>query len=541
VNYYQYKKNSGIFCREEVRFVFPNSKNELTVNRGRYFTVHSPFRDENKLVIKPYGATYNADVEILNDSKYDSNWGSIKVIKTRECRMANRSDEQSVLNSNKQNLKFKSDPVIKLTYKGNDDNGKYDIDTELAVEPEDEFGSGTKEEITVSKSTYTSKSGTYKSNYIYKDVQTRTYKLPDKTYRYILKEGAVFVSGNQTEGTYIDLGISTIPVSTKSKVNSDTKPLISLKFTLDDDMKLSKSFKKDNNYLPSCTLKTDPNNIYNYVKAKGKVSANAVTGITDSEKKQEIANSSCAKLYQCSATSDGIGNCKRAGVGTCITNRTINKIGNNDSNNCYVKSTASVSDENNYVCSINVASGVPGIYVPECPGCAKETTSDTTSDTTTDSSTGPSTSSVTTPLCQKEITDGVCLPSTGYSTLEYRTIDLDNPFPGQSGSGRYTGLNWCGYNEETETWNCNGNSNNEVVQEYILKNRGVSGSSVYNLEPMYSVTLTKDEISKIQGYNSSNDYDDFRLTCNNKGEECVSSFVSQYATKNCQNFGSCSQ
>jgi len=54
----------------------------------------------------------------LNENKYDHNWGAIKIIKTKECRMVNNSGDNSCLEQNKNNLTFKETPSVTLTYKG---------------------------------------------------------------------------------------------------------------------------------------------------------------------------------------------------------------------------------------------------------------------------------------------------------------------------------------------------------------------------------------------------------------------------------------
>lgn len=546
-NYYKKMNcgNNAIYCREEVKVVFPNANNTPTVQAGRYFTVHSPFRDINKdnqvIGTNAYGenvAGYDDVIKILNDNKYNHNWGDIKIIKTRECRMKNAANEQSCLRNNINNLKFKQNPEVKLTYRGNSDD-KTDADKEyertltdlkLDTEGEKEFGSSTKQVTNVTASKYTSEDKQMTSNYLFKDVQTTSYKLPGTTFRYVLKESGVF-SDKKTGNDYIDLGIATIPVSRNNKVYTENDGTISLKFTLDRDMHLSKSFTKDNNYLPSCSTSSETDeipNIYKYVTSKGKISKTAVTGITDAKKRNQLINSSCSKLYLCSGTGDGI-KCNKSGVDTCIKNRTVNKIGNTNSTNCYVKSRN--ESGNDYTCKIEAEPDIPDIPdvpVPDCPGCVNPDPGFKVPDPDPDAP----------PTCVKEL-NGVCVPATGNGNIIYRTIDLDNPFPGRSGSNRYSGLNWCQYDKESNKFSCYWNEKNQVVDTYILNNRGVKGDSVYDLAPMYTVELDGQTIRSIKNYNNGTSYDDFNLNCNIKGQECISRFVGSYATKNCNNFGSC--
>lgn len=546
-NYYK-KMSCGknaIYCREEVKVVFPNSNNTPTVQTGRYFTVHSPFRDINKdnqvIGTNAYGekvAGYDDVIKILNDNKYNHNWGDIKIIKTRECRMKNATNEQSCLRNNINNLKFKQTPTVELTYRGNSDS-KTDADKEyervltnlkLDSEGEKEFGSSTKQVTNVTASKYTSEDKQMTSNYVFKDIQTTSYKLPGTTFRYVLKESGVF-SDKKTGNDYIDLGIATIPVSGNNSVYTDNDGTISLKFTLDKEMHLSKSFTKDNNFLPSCASKTsggENSNIYKYVTSKGKLTSKAVTGITEANKRSELINSSCSKLYLCKGTKDGI-SCSKSGVDTCIKNRTVNKIGNTNNTNCYVKSRN--ESGNDYTCKIEAEPDIPDIPdvpVPDCPGCVNPDPGFKVPDPDPDAP----------PTCVKEL-NGVCVPATGNSNIIYRTIDLDNPFPGRSGSNRYSGLNWCQYDKKSNKFSCYWNEKNQVVDTYILNNRGVKGDSVYDLTPMYTVELDGQTIRSIKNYNNGTSYDDFNLNCNTKGQECISRFVGSYATKNCNNFGSC--
>ena len=118
----------------------------------------------------------------------------------------------------------------------------------------------------------------------------------------------------------------------------------------------------------------------------------------------------------------------------------------------------------------------------------------------------------------------------GTVNIIYRPISLENPFPGMQGDGRKTGSNWCTLNDDKE--NCKNNETNENVKNYILNNRNTEGSSIYNKEPMYEITLTPALIKKIREYNENTNYDDYNLYCNggtvddeSQGRECRSHFV----------------
>ena len=103
-------------------------------------------------------------------------------------------------------------------------------------------------------------------------------------------------------------------------------------------------------------------------------------------------------------------------------------------------------------------------------------------------------------------------PTTDTSVIQFRTIDLDNPFPARDGSSRLPGSNWLG--------------KDNYVRTYINHNRGVSGNEVYNKEPIYTITLTPSTMIKIREYNKKHKYSEIVLGC--KGEnntECFSEFL----------------
>lgn len=104
--------------------------------------------------------------------------------------------------------------------------------------------------------------------------------------------------------------------------------------------------------------------------------------------------------------------------------------------------------------------------------------------------------------------------------IEYRVIDLKDPFPGNAAKaghslfntnikGRKPGSNW---------------NSTTIVKKEILNNRGVSGDAIYNLEPLYEFNLTPSVIKSIRNYNDEHSYDDFTLSCkgNNK-QACIAS------------------
>lgn len=107
----------------------------------------------------------------------------------------------------------------------------------------------------------------------------------------------------------------------------------------------------------------------------------------------------------------------------------------------------------------------------------------------------------------------------------YRTIDLKVPFPGKSGDGRDAGFNWNDAN---------------LIREKIIRNRGVSDNKIYTpSKVMYHFKLNPDTIRKIRTYNSSHSYSDFLLECKaNGGKNCISPFVHD-TTYGIQSDGTC--
>ncbi len=108
-----------------------------------------------------------------------------------------------------------------------------------------------------------------------------------------------------------------------------------------------------------------------------------------------------------------------------------------------------------------------------------------------------------TPFCPGDGTEG------GVDVI-YRPIDLDDPFPDETGEGREPGVNWSDLD----------------VDRFITNNRDVKTENVYGEEPLYSFTLTPDSIRRINDYNKITDYNDFNLDCYKEtGKRCLSDFL----------------
>lgn len=107
----------------------------------------------------------------------------------------------------------------------------------------------------------------------------------------------------------------------------------------------------------------------------------------------------------------------------------------------------------------------------------------------------------------------------------FRTISLSNPFPARDGTSRMPGVNWF-------------NESKNYVDTYITNNRDVKEDEVYNLEPIYTITLDTSTMINIRNYNKSHSYTDFSLVCNiTAGQECYSSFLRDTSYISSDNFG----
>lgn len=93
----------------------------------------------------------------------------------------------------------------------------------------------------------------------------------------------------------------------------------------------------------------------------------------------------------------------------------------------------------------------------------------------------------------------------------YRTIDLNNPFPGKNGDGRTPGQNW---------------NSLELIENKITKTK-----NAYNETPIYKITLTPETIKQIREYNDNHDYLDYEnLNCKDDRNACISSFLHETTT-----------
>ena len=94
--------------------------------------------------------------------------------------------------------------------------------------------------------------------------------------------------------------------------------------------------------------------------------------------------------------------------------------------------------------------------------------------------------------------------------LEFRVVDTNIPFE------RDTKSNWCSHN-------CD--ANNQVVVDNIINAPNSSGinSEGKKQDPIYTISLTADDIKALREYNNKNPYDNYEFYCTKK--PCHNSFV----------------
>lgn len=118
-------------------------------------------------------------------------------------------------------------------------------------------------------------------------------------------------------------------------------------------------------------------------------------------------------------------------------------------------------------------------------------------------------------------------PGPGGIDVIYRTIDLEDPFPGQAASNRETGSNWCAWHNGI--FDCS--YDNLTVKNVITRQKTQTrkdGSKVYDEgHVLYEITLDSSTIKAIRRYNDKNKYDDWNLVCHDNGKKCYSNFLKE--------------
>lgn len=504
-----YKKYDNVFCREEYNVSFPNLSNTIKVQTGRYFTVNP------------------TDTEVTSSPM--PNFKPVKVTKTRYCKDKNKNSSNLSKFKQLSEKSFSNDTgKVYFRYIENMENSKYsmkDKEEMRRYDKPDNFES-------------------YISGDTLKMSVTYSYTLPLNYYRYVKKSDGLSSKTTPSDlSKYQDLGVSNLPISFENK-NKTKAADIKFSYELpktDSYSKMYKAYVKGNSYL----LDKKVENVYKkYIDNK----------LSDTDAK-DIKESACAKMY-------GYGSSE---FNSCAALRKSNKIGNCyennnqiDSDNTSVGYSCVISFDDNDDCNYsnyslkgrswnieeNKCCPVGYKYNPNTKTCedlpkcqyignkyyGKDGTEVSKEQFKIDCP------AVTTPECPTDCEYGCCpsgecapmptdssgmivCPGTGGRKVIYRTIDLQQPFPGQGAEKRKTGSNWCSYDVKTQKLDCNWDNN--VSKAYILK----KGKKVHNSDHvLYKVTLNSETISKIRKYNDSHKYDDWDLSCTN-GRKCTSSFL----------------
>ena len=552
-NYYKKYSSSGVsvFCRDEYYITYPNSKNNITIQSGRYFTVN--------------------ETQVKLD-KIDSgipNFAPIEVERIRECKDTNNGSLLEEFNNKKIN-DFKSCAPGTITIKYEDKVYKYN--DKLA-------------------STIVSFSSNIDGNSLFQRVKY-SYRLKENVYRYVrekdgysLKEKPSDLNENKV---YKDLLVSNLPVSTDFKDNK-----VSFKYELpsSDDILCDTKIKKvyDNPEYLYCIS----NNIdYNAYKK---------------ESFDDLKNTACAKLYKttdfnnsdfinCSnerKNSDYIGNCKELNNLSnkndylCnlndkfikCTKNNVGKVGidydfrnfewDTEGKVCCEKGTKYASKSGKCCLSQNI---VDGVCNSKSGDCNKNNYKELGRDWNENEGVCCSykykynyQSKKCEPLekCEKLGCSSSCcydkdnnpycgvllngkLICPGRSTLNnkvYRTIDLKFSFLNQNGDIRNTGNNWCSNRSADGVIknSCSGRSSENNTVSTVITSKVIDDDHA-----MYRVHLSSSSIGEIRKYNNNHSYDDFEFECNNRGDECKSKFIRNSnlgieLTGRCSNiyFGNC--
>lgn len=548
--------NCTVYCREEYKITFPNANDKITTEAGRFFTI-------NKLGTAIYANGI-------------PNYKQIKVEKVRECR-AQDSNQKACLTSFANSAKARTEysagstGTIKLKYKENYKNSKYNSTITLE---ENKNRTLTKEEYI--------ENAVGNSTIMLKSTVTKYYELPEDTYRWVNQRDGVSSlkkPSNNVIDHFLDMETSNLPISNgnyATKENKGVAGTVTFNYDLptnrEDPYTLIKSaFNAKNNYFKNTSSNSVTDNLYKKQK-DNKLNA---------EEKAQIKESACAKLYgygtskfnTCVSerTTNKAGKCysQITGENKYVCNIGVCPEGEMlcDENVCSTEGQCPTKPKCQIVNGIYYGKdGTPVSteqYAKDCPACkiengkyygqdGKEITKEqylvecpNFCKIIDGKYYGKHGQIVTKAQYEKECpandyctlcNGGKCCPDLDMvcpdemgecpgrgNTIIYRTIDLKNPFPGQTNYQRQTGSNWCSYNSKTGKVNCK-NTNN-VATAHIQNNRKNKDESVYKLEPLYEVDLNATNMKAIRKYNREGDhkYDDFTLTCE-KGT-CKSTFL----------------
>lgn len=570
----------GVYCREEYTVYFPNAKDQIYVDPGRYFTINpSPdsWADFTDIINKySISGTGVSTIPLMKP---------VKVKKKQECQAnvnleqgENESDEafearvhqakmsalSSYLSSNESSFKNNMGTVY-FRYNETYKDSKYNMNN-----PE------TFREFDKSHQVYESKLDDAAEMLTME--ATSSYELPDNYYQYIrIRDGLSMKNKPSNADTeYKNVGIENLPVSFENHgtpITETVSKAADIQFAYDlptTGTNISQA-AGDDNFLAT----EDPgDNIYQQY----------FNGDYDEDVKKQLENSACAQMY-------GFGT---ANFDSCVRDRVKDKTPSGG--NCISKSSIMGSTTSGYSCMVLTShdsdddSGCDseedakkyGVdwnpisqvccpegtsFNPELGKCSPNDPSDPNDPDSGDPDGNPSGNtcriengkyydfngneitkdeydkicpSDVPPVCPQDkcpygccpsgecapMPDGTC-PGQGGIDVIYRTIDLEDPFPGQDAENRATGANWCSYNIKTQKIDCK--YNNATSNNYIIRERSGHkyGSDVYEEDHvLYEITLDTETIKQIRDYNDDNKYDDDWIrACYQNGKACFSKFL----------------
>ena len=555
-------EGGNVLCREEFSVYFPNADDKIYVEPGRYF------------ILNP------EQYEIANLSHFGAtsipNMKPFKVYRKRECRTnlvqgekestasfiaRQRAALSSYESSKKQS--FASDMgTMWFRYTETYEDSKYSMDEPDEMQLYSVYASNPLLEY---------KSGMTVSG---KTVQltmenTTQYKLPENYYRYIRLSDGLSMHKPDSSG-YKDVGIANLPVSFENhgvKIDATRAKAADIQFAYDlpANAKIS-SAANNSGYLAtskgnggsggSCIAKSsilgDPTDEYSCEILTSYDSDGPGDGCKTAADAKELGLDWNSKGGYCcppgTTYNAETGKCDSGPSDDCDTEEDADRLGldwNPNMKACcpagtkYNPSTGNCEGEpsEDDDCKTEEDAKKLGVdwnpvtkaccpagtkYNPETGKCLKGNETD--------------------PVCpESECPYGCCpsgecapmptingepyCPGPGGVDVIYRTIDLEDPFPGQAADKRDTGSNWCSYSNGV--YSCK--YDNLTVKNYITREKSQGkkdGSKVYSdSHVLYEVKLDTSTIKSIRNYNDKNKYDDFNLNCLENGRKCISKFL----------------
>lgn len=470
------QKNPDIYCREEYYVYLPNKNDadKMVVEKGRYFTLN----EFSKV----------SDIQ---------NFKPVEVKKIRECK--HKDDNMAALKSYGDNNSLVGTDTGEIYVDYQDDSKVYVFSNKILQKKLEE--------------------DSYKSlidgNTLRQEIMY-SYTLPSDFYRYsLISSGLVKEKINNDEiasGKYVDLGVSTLPISNESK-----KLSITFKYKLPERMQV---YGSDNKGL-NC-MSTAESNIYKTIK------------------KEAYGQTACYKLYSADVHRNNCVDARKNNNVACaidesfiLTRKENNgkvpytcNFSNNDSDgnpkcneDTYTKMGRAWNEKDEKCCDFGEK------YYSEFERCAPDSDGGACKEENGknylyyDGKYEEVDKKTYDELCcpdeKYKCPDGTCvvtrekcdIPSGSFDDVIYRTIDLNNPFVGQAGLPRNTGSNWGFYDSIKKSFDFT--SDNLRINDILNKD-------VYSKDnALYHITLDSEKIKKIREYNKNTDYDDWNFTGSN--------------------------